>query len=136
LNDETTCLEDSDRFRDFYFFDFSSKAAASPAWPVIPRAYWNSVYVFKVGAVHTEPLMQVIWVDVFGSGFEFLAGHLGTVMERTGCDAFNISSVFKVLAILATLDVKSCHSKELLRQTYTLLASNDIRVSFSVKNPH
>ena len=84
---------------------FASEAATSYAWSMVFGTDADAFNFFKVGAIHTKPFMRVIYVDVLVSRLELLARHLGTVVKRAYGDAFDVSSVFKVHAILTTLNM-------------------------------
>jgi hypothetical protein len=76
----------------------------------------------KVGAVHAKPIIRAIYVNVFASGLELLARYRGTMMKRTQSDAVNVSSVFKVQAILTTLNTQHNHLHGLILDKHTLYA--------------
>ena len=77
-------------------FQFAFEAAASCSRSVVSGADADAFDFFKVGAVHTKPVMRAVCVYVFVSRLELLAGHLGTVMKGAYGDAVDVSSVFKV----------------------------------------
>jgi hypothetical protein len=63
----------------------------------------NALHLVVVGAVQAEPFMHVVWVDACVFGFEFLAAHRRTMMHSAQRNALDVSAVFKVCAVSATL---------------------------------
>jgi hypothetical protein len=86
-----------DNFQFFLVFESSARNPRS----VVSCADWDTFEFFKAGTVHAEPFFQIVRVDVCIFWCEFLAADAGSVMHGAYCDAFYVSSVFKVRTIFA-----------------------------------
>jgi hypothetical protein len=113
---------DKTESKDNFQFFLISEGSTGYSGSVVSGANWNFCDFFIVGAVYAESVVCAVWVDVCAFGCKFLAADAGSVVHGAYCDAFYVSSVFKVRTIFAAFYLRSITSTTKLSGRFSAIS--------------